>query len=109
MCFLLKADIKIKPEIELKESKNSITPKTDVVIKQKIKTPIKLENEMIAVEKTESLPTKEIKPKIKPKVKNKFEIRRSLPSCKTHIMFKYGRRVTNMVIGSCILVVKVVS
>ena len=69
-----KADIKIKPEIELKESKNSITPKTDVVIKQKIKTPIKLENEMISVEKTESLPTKEIKPKIKPKIKNKSEI-----------------------------------
>ena len=69
-----KADIKTKPKIEPKESKNLITPKEDVVIKEKIKTPIKLEKEMISDEKIESLPSKKIKPKIKPQVKTKSEI-----------------------------------
>ena len=69
-----KVDIKTKPKIEPKESKNLITPKEDVVIKEKIKTPIKLEKEMISDEKTESLPSKKIKPKIKPKIKTKSEI-----------------------------------
>ena len=52
-----KVDIKTKPKIEPKESKNLITPKEDVVIKEKIKTPIKLEKETISEEKTESLPS----------------------------------------------------
>ena len=69
-----KTDIKIKPKIEPKESKNLTTPKEDVIIKEKIKTPIKLEKEMISDEKTESLPLKKIKPKIKPKIKTKSEI-----------------------------------
>jgi len=69
-----KVDIKTKPKIELKESKNLITPKEDVVIKEKIKTPIKLEKEMISEKKMESLPSKKIKPKIKPKIKTKSEI-----------------------------------
>ena len=69
-----KVDIKTKPKIEPKESKKLITPKEDVVIKEKIKTPIKLEKEMISEEKTESLPSIKIKPKIKPKIKTKSEI-----------------------------------
>ena len=69
-----KADIKTKPKIESKESKNLITPKEDVVIKEKIKTPIKLEKETISEEKTESLPSKKIIPKLKPKIKTKSEI-----------------------------------
>ena len=70
-----KVDIKTKPRIEPKESKNLVTPKEDVVIKEKIKTPIKLEKEMISDEKTESLPSKKIKPKIKPKIKTKSEVK----------------------------------
>ena len=46
-----KVDIKTKPKIEPKESKNLITPKEDVVIKEKTKTPIKLEKEMISEKK----------------------------------------------------------
>ena len=69
-----KIDIKTKPKIDSKINKNLITPKEDVVIKEKIKTPIKLEKEMIFEEKTESLPSKKIKPKIKPKIKTKSEI-----------------------------------
>jgi hypothetical protein len=69
-----KVDIKTKPKIEPKESKNLITPKEDVVIKERIKTPVKLEKETVSKEKTESLPSKKIKPKIKPKIITKSEI-----------------------------------
>jgi len=69
-----KIDIKTKPKLESKESKNLNTPKEDAVIKEKIKTPIKLEKEMISEEKTESLPSIKIKPKIKPKIKTKSEV-----------------------------------
>ena len=47
--------------------------------------------------------------KMRKSQRTKSKIRRSPPSCKTQIMFKYWRGVTNMVIESCILVAKVVS
>ena len=64
-----KAEIKTKPNIELKKSENVKTPKEDIVTEEKIKTSIKLEKEKITIpdKKTESLPSKKIKPKIKPK------------------------------------------
>ena len=61
-----KVDIKTKTKIETKKNEKLKTPKKDVVIKEKIKTPIKLEKKIILEEKTESLPSKKIKPKIKP-------------------------------------------
>ena len=65
-----KVEIKTKPNIELKKSENIKTPKEDIVTKEKIETPIKLEKEKKTIpdEKTESLPSKKIKPKIKPKI-----------------------------------------
>ncbi len=68
-----KIDIKTKPKIDPKENKNLKTPKEDIVIKEKFKTPIKLEKKLISEEKTESLPSKKIKPKIKPTIKTKSE------------------------------------
>ena len=69
-----KVDIKTKPKIEPKKSTKLTTPKEDVVIKERIKTPVKLEKETVSKEKTESLPSKKIKPKIKPKIITKSEI-----------------------------------
>ena len=40
-----------------------------MVVKEKIKTPIKLEKEMISDEKTESLPSKKLNPKSNRKLK----------------------------------------
>ena len=66
-----KTEIKTKPDIELKKSENIKTPKEDIIMKEKIKTPIKLEKEKKTIpdQKTESLPSKKIKPKIKPQAK----------------------------------------
>ena len=69
-----KIDIKTKPKLEPKESKNLITAKEDTVIKEKIKTPIKLEKEIIPEKNIESLPSIKIKPKLKPKMKTTSEI-----------------------------------
>ena len=61
--------LKEKPKVEKKETVEIETIKEDIVLEEKIKTPIKLEKEkkIILDEKIESLPTKKIKPKIKPK------------------------------------------
>ena len=64
-----KIEIKEKPKIENTAVEKNITPKEDIVIKEKNDTPIELkkQNNILDIDKTaESLPTKKIKPKIKP-------------------------------------------
>tara|TARA_B100001123_G_C15305802_1_gene1022639 strand:+ start:1713 stop:2750 length:1038 start_codon:yes stop_codon:yes gene_type:complete len=64
--------IQEKIKIEPTKNENIKTPKDDIIIKEKVKTPIKLEKQkdITIKEKVETLPTKKIMPKIKPKPKN---------------------------------------
>ena len=68
---ITKVEIKTKPKTKPEKIENMKTPKEDVVVEEKIKTPIKLKKEKTAIleDKTESLPSKKIKPKIKPQQK----------------------------------------
>ena len=64
--------IEEKIKIEPKKTETIKTPKEDIIIEEKVETPIKLEKpkDIIIKEKVETLPTKKIMPKIKPKPKN---------------------------------------
>ena len=56
-------------QIKDKPTKDNITLKEDIIIKEKKKVPLKLQKELMEIknDQVEKLPTKKIKPKIKPK------------------------------------------
>ena len=64
-----KIKIKDKPKIKNIEIKKEITPKEDIVIKEKKELPLKLEDKKINLDtkNVETIPSKKIIPKLKPK------------------------------------------
>ena len=64
-----KIEVRDKPKINNEEVKKNITPKEDIIIREKKETSIQLEKENIKIDtrKAETLPTKKIRPKLKPK------------------------------------------